>query len=131
MQWPSPQGSPVVMRSFQGKPLLLNFWATWCPPCVEELPLFERFYTENAANSFQILALAIDRTDAVQAFLKKMPLSFPVAIAKAAGTQLGRALGNLAGGLPFSVLLASDGSIAQRKMGRVMPEDLAAWATVR
>jgi len=75
--------------------------------------------------------LAIDRKEAVVSFLRKMPLSFPVAMAGLSGADLGRALGNATGGLPFSVLLASDGSVAQRKMGRVSPQDLLAWAAVK
>jgi hypothetical protein len=75
--------------------------------------------------------LAIDRKEAVVPFLKKLPLSFPVAMAGLSGADLGRALGNITGGLPFSVLVASDGSIAQRKMGRVTESDLAAWVTVK
>lgn len=129
--WQSPQDARVTMSSFKGRPLLVNFWATWCPPCVDELPLLERFYKEQGEHGVQVLGLVIDRKEAVVPFLKKLPLSFPVAIAGLSGADLGRALGNLAGGLPFSVLVASDGSIAQRKMGRVTESDLAAWAAVK
>jgi len=111
--------------------LLLNFWATWCPPCVDELPLLNSFYQQQGAQGVQILGLAIDRKDAVLPFLQKLPLGFPVAMAGMGGADLGRALGNLTGGLPFSVLVASDGTVAQRKMGRVQAEDLAAWAAVK
>ena len=56
----TPQGSQLVMSAFRGKPLLVNFWATWCPPCVEELPLLDGFYRQHAANSWQVVGLAID-----------------------------------------------------------------------
>lgn len=130
-QWQTPHDTPLAMAQFKGRPLLLNFWATWCPPCVDELPLLDGFFRDQGASGVRVLGLAIDRKEAVLPFLQKLPLSFPVAMAGMGGADLGRALGNLTGGLPFSVLIASDGSIAQRKMGRVQPADLAVWAAVK
>lgn len=129
--WQTPQDTTLAMAGFKGRPVLLNFWATWCPPCVDELPLLDSFHKEQGARGVQVLGLAIDRKEAVLPFLKKLPLSFPVAMAGLSGADLGRALGNMTGGLPFSVLVASDGSVAQRKMGRVTPADLAVWAAVK
>lgn len=129
--WETPNGKVVSLSSFRGRPLLVNFWATWCPPCVDELPLINRFYRENKGNGWQVLGLAIDKKEPVQKFLQKMPLDFPVALAGLAGTELGRELGNLTGGLPFSVAVASDGTVIQRKMGRLLPKDLAAWAGLK
>ena len=132
LQWEVPQGGDFMrMADFRGRPLLLNFWATWCPPCVEELPLINAFYKENLANGWQVLGLAVDKASAVQAFLKKMPLEFPVGMAGIAGADLGRSLGNLAGGLPFSVALSANGSVIQRKMGRLTASDLQAWARLK
>lgn len=130
-RWEAPDGKTVSLAAFRGRPLLLNFWATWCPPCVDELPLINRFYAENKGNGWQVLGLAIDKKEPVQKFLHTMPLDFPIALAGLPGTELGRDLGNLTGGLPFSVALASDGAVIQRKMGRLLPEDLAAWAGVK
>ena len=115
------------MQSFQGRPLLINFWATWCPPCIEELPLIEAFYQENKAKSWQVLGLAVDKPDRVQSFLKSTPLSFPIAMAGLEGTELSRELGNPTGSLPFSVVFSSDGQIAQRKLGRLQAQDLDQW----
>jgi len=131
LQWQSPQDTPVAMAQFKGRPLLINFWATWCPPCVEELPLLNRFAQEQGRGGVQVLGLAVDRKDAVVPFLAKSPLGFPVAVAGMGGVELGRSLGNAAGGLPFSVLVGADGAIAQRKMGRLTVADLASWATVK
>jgi thiol-disulfide isomerase/thioredoxin len=131
LQWRSPQDASVPMAQFQGRPLLINFWATWCPPCVEELPLLDRFAQEQGSRGVQVLGLAVDRKDAVLPFLARSPLRFVVALAGMEGAELGRSLGNSAGGLPFSVLIASDGSVAQRKMGRLSADDLAAWAAVK
>ena len=76
----TPEGGRLAMESFRGKPLLINFWATWCPPCVEELPLLDRFYRENSGKGFQVVGIAIDQAAAVRAFLARMPLGFPVAL---------------------------------------------------
>ena len=131
MQWDTPQGGRVAMESFRGRPLLINFWATWCTPCIEELPLINDFYRQNKANGWQVLALAVDRLAPVQSFMQKMPLDFPVGMAGATGTELGRGLGNLAGGLPFSVVLSGDGLVLQRKLGRLTHEDLASWLRLK
>ena len=110
---------------------VLNFWATWCPPCVEEMPLLDSFYRQNSANGWKVLGIAVDKPAAVQAFLQKTPVGFDIVMAGAEGSALAKSLGNLAGGLPFSVVFASDGRIAHRKMGQVLPADLAAWAGIR
>ena len=130
-EWPTPQGTSLLMKTLAGKPLLLNFWATWCPPCVEELPLINDFYLKNKANGWQVLGLAVDKLQPVQAFLQKSPLDFPIGMAGLAGTELTRSMGNLAGALPFSVVLGADGSVLHRKMGRVTPEELALWAGLK
>lgn len=130
-KWDSPNGTVVTMESFRGRPLLINFWATWCAPCVEELPLINDFYRQNKSNGWQVLGLAVDKLAPVQSFLRKMPLDFPVAMAGLSGSELSRGLGNLAGGLPFSVVLGSDGLVAQRKLGRLQPADLSAWRRLK
>ena len=123
----TPDGAALPMQTFRGRPLVVNFWATWCPPCVEELPLLDRFFRENKANSWQVLGLAVDQPSAVRSFLQKLPLTFPVGMAGLAGTDLSKSLGNLTGALPFTVVLGPEGSIRQRKMGKVNPGDLAGW----
>lgn len=124
MQWDTPQGGKLPMQSFQGRPLLLNFWATWCAPCVEELPLINDFYRQNKANDWQVLGLAIDKLAPVQSFLQKMPLDFPVGMAGLVGADWVRGLGNPAGGLPFSVVFGANGAVLHRKMGRLHAGDL-------
>jgi thiol-disulfide isomerase/thioredoxin len=127
LDFQTPQGPALAMASLRGRPLLVNFWATWCPPCVEELPLLDSFYRQNAANRWQVVGLAIDQPSAVRAFLQRTPVSFPVGFAGLEGTELAKALGNTVGGLPFSVVLGADGRIRERRMGRLSEADLQRW----
>lgn len=126
-QFESPSGEVVRMAAFRGQPLLLNFWATWCPPCIEELPMIDAFWRENKSQGHQVLALAIDQPSAVRRFLAKQPLGFPVGLAGLGGTEWVKQLGNAAGGLPFTVFFKADGSIWRQKMGQLSSDDLAQW----
>ena len=129
--FPTPEGGHLALASLRGKPLLVNFWATWCPPCVEELPMLNAFYRQQAPNGWQVLGLAIDQPSAVRKFLQRIPLEFPVGLAGLGGTDLGRSLGNLTGGLPFTVVLGGNGRVLHRKMGQITPQDLQLWAPLR
>ena len=131
MSFDTPDGKPQPMSSFRGKPLLLNFWATWCPPCVEELPLLDAFYQEQKASGWQVLGLAVDQPSMVRRWLQTRPLSFAVGMAGLDGTELSKTLGNIAGGLPFTVVLGAAGDLLVRKTGIVSKDDLAAWAKLK
>lgn len=122
-----PEGGELLMSSLKGRPLLINFWATWCPPCVEELPMLDGFSAEQGAKGMQVLGLAIDQPSAVRKFLARAPVRFPNGLAGLQGTELAKQLGNAAGGLPFTVVLDQAGQVAGRKMGKIEPADLQAW----
>ncbi len=123
-----PEGRSLLLAPMRGQPLLVNFWATWCPPCVEELPLLNQFFKANSGRGWQVVGLAVDQPKAVQAFLQKLPLDFPVGMAGLGGTELSRALGNPNGGLPYTVVLDREGVVRHQKVGKVSPSDLEAWA---
>lgn len=123
-----PNGEAVRVADFRGKPLLVNFWATWCPPCVEELPLLNAFHQAHKAKGWQVLGLAVDQPSAVRGFMQKLPLNFPVGMAGFAGTELSRSLGNPTGALPYSVVFDAAGALVHRKIGQVSEADLVQWA---
>jgi thiol-disulfide isomerase/thioredoxin len=121
-------GTPLKLSSLQGRPLLLNFWATWCPPCVKEMPELDHFHQTMGAQGWQVVGLAIDGPTPVKEFLARTPVTFPIGLAGFGGTELSQALGNTAGGLPFSVLIDGQGRLRQRKMGATHFDELHQWA---
>ncbi|MEO8298099.1 MAG: TlpA disulfide reductase family protein [Burkholderiales bacterium] len=127
---PQPQGGELVMATLRGRPLVVNFWATWCPPCVKELPELDQFAREQAARGaqgWQVVGLAIDSPAAVRRFLAKTPVSFPIGMAGYAGTTLVQSLGNPAGGLPFTVVFDAAGEPMHRKLGPTSLAELGSW----
>lgn len=119
-----PDGGELVMATLRGRPLLINFWATWCAPCVKELPAIDLFHREQGAHGCGVVALAIDGPTPVREFLVKVPVSMPIGLAGLPGSDLMRELGNIQGGLPFSVLIDADGRLAWRKLGETTLEEL-------
>lgn len=112
-----PNGQPLDLAPWRGKPLLVNFWATWCPPCIKELPEINQFYGEAKRQGWQVLGVAVDQPEPVRAFLQKQPLAFPIAMAGDGGLALVRQLGNTDGGLPFSIVFDDTAEISWQRMG--------------
>ncbi|MCW5632243.1 MAG: TlpA family protein disulfide reductase [Rubrivivax sp.] len=128
LRLPRPGGGELALASLRGSPLLLNFWATWCPPCIREMPLIDRFAREFAVNGWQVLGIAVDQDKPVLEFLARNPVGYPIALAGFEGIALSRQLGNDSGALPFTVALDAAGRVAHRHLGEVRFEQIAGWA---
>lgn len=124
---PTPAGSELHFASLLGRPLVLNFWATWCAPCIREMPLLDRFQAQVAPRGWQVVGLAADSGAAVREFLQRAPVRYPVVLAGGAGITLARRLGNPDGALPFTVLFGSNGRIRRSKRGELAEAELASW----
>jgi thiol-disulfide isomerase/thioredoxin len=120
-------GAPLAMAAWRGRPLLLNFWATWCAPCITEMPLLDRFASERAAGGWRVLALAIDQPDPVRRFIAERKIRLPVALAGSDGFALSRSLGNGQGALPFTAAFDSSGARTQQHLGAVSTDLLDRW----
>jgi len=120
-------GRPQPMAQWQGRWLLLNFWATWCPPCVEEMPLLQATAREFAARNLSVVGIGIDRVDAMRRFQAEFGLDIPLLVAGAGGSDLARELGNSSGALPYTVLISPDGRLVETQLGRLRPETLSRW----
>jgi len=128
LQFEQPDGGQLALEALRGRPLLVNFWATWCPPCIKELPELDRFNQAQRSRGIQVIGLAVDSPTAVRAYLARQPLSFAVGLAGLEGTNLTRKLGNPSGALPFSVWLDAAGTIRERKLGQTSYDELVRWA---
>lgn len=121
---PAPDGSQLVLSEHAGQPLIINFWATWCAPCVEELPLLNAFHAKD--NGWGTIGIAVDTPANVQRFVQRFSLAFPIGIAGTVGVRLSRELGNT-GGLPYTLVVDKKGKIRDRKIGQITAADLANW----
>jgi len=128
LRFDKPDGGEVVLATLRGQPLILNFWATWCPPCVEEMPLLDRFQREHGAKGWRVLGLAADTAESVRAFLKAHPVSFAIGLAGFEGLSLSRSLGNAGGALPFSAAFDATGKSIGQKLGTLTSNELTTWA---
>lgn len=128
LRFERPQGGTLAMADYRGRPLVINFWATWCAPCLRELPALQRFAREHAPQGWQVIALAVDQPVAVLEFMARIKLELPVAMAGTDGLEWQRTMGNRAGGLPFSVVLDPGGRVRQRRLGESHYDELVQWA---
>lgn len=112
-------GDPRSISEWAGQPLLINFWATWCAPCRREMPLLQTLHEERATTGLQIVGIAIDRQPDVQAYIGEAGISYPILTGESDAMAVSDQFGLPGLGLPFSVLVAGDGSILKVHIGEI------------
>jgi len=116
-------GTPTGLASFAGQPLVINFWATWCGPCLREIPMLKRFHEEDP--TIRVLGIAADRLDDVLEYAERMEFNYPGLVGQTASYDAMAAFGNEANVLPFSVFTSADGAVLGNFAGELHPEHLA------
>lgn len=126
---PDLAGTPVALPSaYTGRPVLLNLWASWCGPCVREMPELDRYAKTQGANGTQVVGIALDDAANVRAFLQQIPVSYPLLVDTPGPRDAGVRLGNPKGVLPYSVLLDAQGRVVKQKVGPFQPGEIDGWA---
>lgn len=126
LQLTDSSGKPQALSQWQDRFLVVNFWATWCAPCVQEMPELSALQQELSSQGVQILGLGIDSPSNIAEFAGKYQISYPLFAAGMQGSELSRQLGNQAGGLPFTVLIGRDGQLRKAYLGRLKMGQLRA-----
>lgn len=123
---PDLDGRPVASADWAGKVVVLNYWASWCPPCVRELPLFASAQAALGGQGLQCVGIAIDRAADARAFLADRPVNYPILIGDPQSVELARRLGNRVQGLPFTAIFDRRGQRVFSRTGEMTAEDLRA-----
>jgi thiol-disulfide isomerase/thioredoxin len=121
---PKPGGGELAMATFRPTGLVLNFWASWCAPCVREFPELDRFHQSAKSRGWRVLGLAADTMPAVSGFLAKHPVSFDIVVSSIEGLNWSRRLGNDVGGLPFTVIFNPGGAVRSTIRGETSYDKL-------
>lgn len=126
---PALDGTPVQLpAAYAGRPLLVNFWASWCGPCIEEMPELERYASAQGGSGVQVVGIALDDQAAVEAFLQRIPVTYPILLDQAGPADSSVRLGNPKGVLPYSVLVSADGRLLKQRIGPFTHGEIDAWA---
>lgn len=111
-----------------GRPLLVNLWASWCGPCIEEMPELQRFATAQGEAGVQVVGIALDEPQAVRAFLQRIPVDYPILLDAPGPADAGVRLGNPRGVLPYSILVSADGRLLKQRIGPFGHGEIDGWA---
>ena len=126
---PRLDGQRVALPSaFGGQTLLVNVWASWCAPCIREMPELQRFSARQGTNGVQVVGIALDDPAAVRAFLARVPVSYPILLDTPGPADAGVRLGNPKGVLPYSVLISGDGHLLKQRIGPFAEGEIERWS---
>ncbi|MFM7122631.1 MAG: TlpA family protein disulfide reductase [Fluviibacter sp.] len=125
-QFTDSTGKPVNLAALRGKTIVINFWSTWCPPCVEEMPMFSDVQTAYKDKNVVFVGIAADQADNVKTFLQKTPVNYLIAIGGQPAFELSQALGNRHDAVPFTLMINAKEGITSRHFGVYTRKDLEA-----
>ena len=121
------KGEELSFNTLKGKKVVINFWASWCAPCVEEMPELDRVSHLVKTKNTEFLGIALDSEANVKQFALKHPVSYTLVAAGFAGAEIAHTFGNSAGVLPFTVLIDESGKVLHSKIGQIKQAELSAW----
>ena len=124
---PDSEGEMRTADDWHGRAILLNFWATWCAPCRDEIPELVEAQDEYGEQGLQVLGVALDNPEQVRRFMQEMSFNYPSLIAETEGMDIMAAYGN-AGALPFTIAFDRDGRVVGKKLGRVSRSEIHEFA---
>lgn len=124
---PDLAGQTTTLAKWHGKALVLNFWATWCAPCRQEMPMLAKFQNEHAANGLQVVGIAMNQPQSARDFLQHVSVGYPILVGIDAQPDPTTVFGDTAGLLPYSVLVSRDGKVLATKLGQLDPATLKDW----
>ncbi len=117
-------GKPASLAAFKGQKIVVNFWASWCGPCVEEMPELVALSHEYGKKNIRFVGIGVDSAQNVKNFLQKLKVDYPIFVSGYAGADLARNFGNMAGALPFTVVIDENGKVRETKLGQIQPAEL-------
>ena len=121
---PDTHGTLQPLAQWRGRVLVVNFWATWCAPCRQEMPEFVRAQRELGPRGLQVVGIAVDQADKVEQFAKDLDLNYPALVGGYEAVDVSKPLGNHLLALPFTVILGRDGHVAHTQLGPLKPDQL-------
>jgi thiol-disulfide isomerase/thioredoxin len=117
--FPDLQGHRQALSQWRGQVVVLNFWASWCAPCREEMPDFSSLRAQHRQNGVEFVGIAIDNAANVEKFLQQQPVDYPILIGEGEAHSLARQLGNPSGALPFTIVIDREGKPVLSHLGRL------------
>lgn len=117
---------PVTTAAYKGKVTVLNFWATWCGPCREEMPMLNSLRKKLAPKGVEVVGVALDQKEQVEPFVKQLKIGYPILLGNDDTLELMRSLGNKTGGLPYTLVLDRGGKVAATLTGKLDEKKLEA-----
>lgn len=122
--WKNPQGESIDTSPWKNKILVINFWGSWCPPCVEEMPMLGKVSDELKTQNVLFIGIGIDSPSNIREFLLKTPVPYPIAIGGMEGGTWAKRLGSETGGLPFTAIINPSGEVIYKKLGKIEEKEI-------